>query len=91
MSDYSSTGGGFVRYKCHKEVYAFKIKSIMKYTNGFTRLMAEGDSVNDSPVLVSDEWTKKHKPDIGGYYVKYEDDYYSYSPNYAFEKGYSRI
>lgn len=33
----------------------------------------------------------KHKPQVGGYLVFYEDRYESYSPARAFEEGYTRI
>jgi hypothetical protein len=34
---------------------------------------------------------KKHRPQVGGYYVLYEDGYHSFSPAPAFESGYSLI
>ncbi len=42
-------------------------------------------------VNVSQEWLDKHKPEIGGYFVVYEDGYQSYSPAKAFEEGYTRL
>ena len=31
-------------------------------------------------VIVGDDFIAKHRPVVGGYYVKYEDGYASYSP-----------
>jgi len=42
-------------------------------------------------VEVAAEFVDKHKPEIGGYFVAYDDGYYSYSPASAFEGGYTRI
>ena len=45
--------------------------------------------------LVSKEWLKKHTPVdqslVGGYLVKYEDGYTSWSPAEAFEGGYREV
>lgn len=41
--------------------------------------------------LVDVSYLNKHKPEPGGYYVRYEDGYESYSPPEAFEAGYTRI
>lgn len=41
--------------------------------------------------LVDAEYLKKHKPEVGGYYVVYKDGYRSFSPAQAFEEGYARI
>ncbi len=43
------------------------------------------------PISVSEEWVSKHSPQTGGYYVRYEDGYESFSPAKAFEDGYTRI
>ena len=77
------------RWKCHKEVNAFKITGINipeETTGGFVIL--SGLDVN---VDVTAEYMKKHRPQIGGYYVLYEDGYQSFSPSAAFEDGYTRI
>ena len=71
------------RWKCHKEVEAVKIVSII------------GDMIipemGDAPFEVSREYIAKHAPEVGGYYVRYADGYESYSPASAFEEGYTRI
>lgn len=70
-------------YKSHKVVGAFKIAEII---NGSLNSWNGAIKVN-----VRDEYFSKHKPQVGGYYVKYEDGYESYSPAQAFESGYTRI
>ena len=86
------------RYKCHKEVWALKIKAIEQAPADQERCHASGDwyltPEDDAcgPVLVGhDSYVAKHKPEVGGYYVVYADGYKSYSPAQAFEEGYSRI
>jgi len=74
-------------YKCHKEVQAFKIKTLFKYTNGEGWLSPNNDS--SDIISVTKEYMQKHKPKIGGYYVVYEDGYQSFSPAKAFEDGYT--
>ena len=43
------------------------------------------------PNQVSKEYMDKHNPQVGGYYVVYQDGYKSFSPAEAFEDGYTRI
>lgn len=80
------------KYRCHKEVWALKIKSVVPTTIteevGFT-LFFDGEGY--APVKVSSEWVMKHAPRQGGYYVVYEDGYKSFSPAEAFESGYTII
>lgn len=82
--------GEMPRYKCHKEVWALKIKGIAV------------DGINDGAWITPEDGTyaafmvdgaylKKHQPKIGGYYVLYEGGYKSFSPADVFEKGYTRI
>lgn len=44
-----------------------------------------------APFLVDREFMLRNKPEVGGYYVVYDDRYKSYSPAKAFEKGYPLI
>lgn len=66
-------------YRCHKTVKAAKITNVMagilSLENGYKR-------------RVSKEWHQKHKPQVGGYLVEYDDRYLSFSPAKAFEEGY---
>ncbi|MCU1338860.1 MAG: hypothetical protein JWO19_4441 [Bryobacterales bacterium] len=43
------------------------------------------------PFFVDQAYMDKHKPDVGGYYVQYDDGYKSFSPAKAFEDGYTRL
>lgn len=83
------------RYRCHKEVWALKIKDITDPTepgneSDGSRVLhfADGDY---APLRVPHDYVHKHKPQAGGYYVVYVDGYKSWSPAEAFESGYSRI
>jgi len=80
----------FPKYKCHKEVSAFKIKEFRYAPNNdsYWIIPEEEDCVK---ALESKEYFRKHRPEIGGYYVVYKDGYSSYSPEKAFEDGYTKI
>lgn len=98
-TDGASVGMEMPRYKCHKEVWALKIKSIAldrdearltgRETDGSAKLTVEEPRY--APVKVSGDYMHKHKPHVGGYYVVYEDGYKSFSPAKAFEDGYTLI
>lgn len=79
----------FKKYKCHKEVKAFKITNIEEDIINLCFLLS-GEPSTDK-ISVSKKWIEKHNPEIGGYYVQYEDDYSSYSPAGVFDKGYDLI
>lgn len=76
------------KYKCHKEVWALKIKSIV-IDGEMAMITPEEDRY--SPFEVDFEYMQKHKPHVGGYYVVYEDGYKSFSPAKQFETGYKKI
>lgn len=104
MRQVQEDGQGSIKlpfYQCHKKVQAAKISEIRELvgpsdTNG--RIVAEpsgyfwlrfgeiGASWN-----VHTEWMDRFKPEVGGYFVLYEDGYTSFSPAKAFEEGYTRI
>lgn len=81
------------QYQCHKIVRAAKIE----------RVFREGETISggstilpgNTIVQVGDneyrDLAARHRPEVGGYYVKYEDGYTSYSPADAFESGYTLI
>ncbi len=87
------------RYKCHKEVWALKIKNIdrdsdkareeQRETDGSSIITPEEERY--APFKVDANYMHKHKPEIGGYYVVYSDGYNSFSPAKAFEDGYSPV
>lgn len=75
------------RYRCHKVVEAGRIESVRQ-----SEFPADG-----RPVWIvgieGESLTRflegKHAPEVGGYFVRYEDGYTSYSPAAAFESGYT--
>ncbi len=71
------------RYRCHKEVWALKIKWIIGNT-------ITPDDPGYEPFTLSAAYFEKHQPYAGGYYVVYADGYESFSPADAFEGGYTR-
>ena len=83
------------KYECHKKVWALKIKAVAQGTQptdlpgGSWTLHPADDGYG--PLEVSHEWYAKHKPEVGGYYVVYEDGYKSFSPAGAFESGYTPL
>ena len=79
------------RYQSHKKVWALKIKSIAieRRMDGKVTFMPEEPGF--APIEISQEYLKKHNPQVGGYYVVYKDGYKSFSPAEAFEEGYSLI
>ena len=88
------------KYSCHKIVWALQIKEIIDQTS---EALTDGKGPkpdgamitpfeNDyAPFRVSQEYLDKFKPEIGGYYVQYQDGYKSFSPAKAFEDGYTLI
>ena len=84
------------KYESHKQLWAFKIKAIVKdgdgeerETNGTAIITPEEEGY--APFEVSAEYMQKHKPFVGGYYVVYKDGYKSFSPADVFEEGNTRI
>lgn len=84
------------KYKCHKEVWALKIKSIVRdgenenrESDGSAIITPEEDFY--APFRVEGSFLHKNKPFVGGYYVVYKDGYTSFSPADAFESGYTKI
>ena len=75
------------KYVCHKQVRAAKIKAIEYDDKGAVITPAEcglGD------IRVGLDFLHRHSPQVGGYFVQYEDGYTSFSPAKAFEEGYTR-
>jgi hypothetical protein len=84
-------------YRCHKEVWALKIKSIRQAPSEQEAVNPGGDwylvpeDEGFAPLLVGHDYYTKHRPAVGGYYVVYDDGYKSFSPAKPFEQGYTRI
>lgn len=91
------------KYKCHKEVWALKIKEVkclLDFPDGdevFTKQIGTRgaklifEDAGYAPIEVSLAYLIKHNPRVGGYYVVYKDGYQSFSPAAEFEDGYTLI
>lgn len=77
------------KYECHKEVWALKIAGIVCDPRGVVYFQPAEEGYDK--VQLSPEYVAKHKPEVGGYYVVYEDGYKSFSPGGAFESGYTPL
>lgn len=73
------------RYRCHKVVEAAKIARVFPAGIYGWLLVLEGAGPGAVETLEA-----KHSPCEGGYLVRYDDGYTSYSPAAAFEGGYHR-
>jgi hypothetical protein len=79
------------RYRCHKEVWALKIKAIEKRDYGREATITP-EEPGYAPFDVDAAYLAKHDPQVGGYFVVYPPDgYRSFSPAKVFEDGYTRI
>ncbi len=85
-------------YQSHKTVQALKIKAIINPNEGIPdedngeRILTFSDPGYEAcAFLVDADYMEKHKPTIGGYYVRYRDGYESWSPAETFEEGYTRL
>lgn len=72
------------KYKCHKEVWALKIKAI-------DGLVITPEETGFAPFTVTERFRRRNDVKAGGYYVVYADGYKSYSPEDQFVEGYSII
>lgn len=79
------------KYKCHKEVWALKIKDITETDSVANIVKLHFENQLYAPIEVNPDWYYKHKPKVGGYYVVYKDGYSSFSPAEAFEDGYTLV
>ena len=85
----TSTAIQMPRYVCHKKVWALKIKELLFDPGKGAHIIPAEDSYG--MFSVDEAYTQRHKPQVGGYYVLYEDDYASFSPAKVFEAGYTKI
>lgn len=77
------------QYKCHKTVRAARITALRQNGTSDMPDLVLGD-IGGIVTLLPD-WHAKHKPQVGGYYVVYDDGYASFSPANAFEEGYALL
>lgn len=99
MNEISGGDREMPRYQSHKTVHALKIASIdydhdrahseNRETDGSATITAAEDGY--APFRVDHAYVVKHAPQVGGYYVVYDDGYKSWSPAEAFESGYTLI
>lgn len=75
------------QWQCHKVVQAAQIDIIrdQHVPDGGAILTLTGGIT----VKVDATWVARNTARVGGYYVVYEDGYASYSPQAAFEGGYT--
>jgi hypothetical protein len=81
------------RYKSHKTVWALKISGL-RHT-GAPDQESDGSLWMDpvesgyAPIKLDAAYVRKHSPVVGGYFVTYPDGYKSFSPEKAFNEGYT--
>lgn len=79
------------KYVCHKEVRALQITEV-EWIGADQRYMLHFAGTSGfEPVAVPKEWVDSKGPRAGGYYVVYQDGYASFSPQKAFEEGYTLV
>jgi hypothetical protein len=83
-------------YRCHKVVGAAKIVSVRRDSSppvgdALTWEIALNVAGTELKVHVDAWWVAKNQPQIGGYFVRYEDGYESFSPAQPFEDGYTKV
>ncbi len=88
MTTDNSVQAELPRYRSHKTVWALKISHVLTEGQGGGAILTPEDN-RYVPFKVSGEYMMKHKPEVGGFYVVYEDGYKSFSPAAAFESGYT--
>jgi len=80
------------KYKSHKEVWALRIASMETLPDGQLRITPAEAGYEQFDV--EKRFVPLHtpgRPQVGWYYVVYEDGYQSFSPSEAFEKGYTLV
>ena len=81
------------QFRSHKLVRAAKIEAIRIGFDavGSGRLSLRTTHGDLIQVYVLQAYMQKHLPEVGGYYVQYQDGYESFSPADAFEGGYREV
>lgn len=85
------------KYRCHKIVEAAKILSTPELSHEpWPRPPARCPIGIETPeggdiVMVEGAWLERHAPKVGGYLVRYDDGYLSFSPAEPFEDGYQAV
>jgi hypothetical protein len=82
------------RWECEKHVRAAKITGVIdlpsqgKEGDGGRLLEIYGPYL---PIYVQCNYVQKYQPEVGGYYVVYDDGFESYSPAKTFEDCYTPV
>jgi hypothetical protein len=82
------------KWKCHKEVKADRIVKITPGWHAAPTHAEYGDRwvlACGLEVLATRDLTARGTPQVGDYFVQYDDGYQSWSPAKAFEEGYTRL
>lgn len=97
MNEQSGVQRELPKYRCHKEVWALKIKAVhppklqaQMGEDGWTGHLVPEDA-RYGPIEIDSMFYHRHRPKPSDYYVVYEDGYRSCSPAQAFESGYALI
>lgn len=83
------------KYLSHKRVTAGKIKNIeIGYfsepdLHGGKLILEAEEGMDNEVIYVDKDYMEKHQPKRGGYFVRYEGGYESWSPADVFEDGYT--
>lgn len=75
------------RYQSHKKVWALKIKTIERIDSLNIRITPEEEDYAPFDASID----RRPQPEVGWYFVQYENGYHSFSPSPEFEEGYTRI
>lgn len=80
---------GLPRWKSHKTVWAAKITGVRTVGDEHQWVLDIGGYAPATAALLAR--VPPGQFPVGGYYVRYEDGYESWSPAKAFEEGYTRL
>ena len=84
------------KWKCHKEVWADRIRAVIVLSPIDERIAPTNHDVTlrldgGGEIGVSKTFIARGIPSVGDYFVQYDDGYQSWSPAKAFEEGYTRL
>ena len=77
------------RYRCHKYVEALLIAEVNVDAASIVWMVPDNRSFPE--FSVDSDFVMKHRPEPGGYFLRYDDGYESWSPADPFEAGYTIV
>lgn len=86
-----AVSAGLADYQCYKIVKAGRIVDVDKSRRHLVVELADGSHEIIDVTLPGTFLKSNRGPNVGDYFVVYEDGYESWSSQVAFEEGYSRI